>query len=498
MKVNRNAQQQGSTQEATKSKTSDVGKSSKAEVATEGSLLSSVSKTVSKLDNYVAGGLKQASRALGLTPSSSKTGGVKRAPRGTTPSSKSASATQRSPLAAASLNSLSSATTARLDDTPRTQSAEATTHQASFDSSAQRWEEMGPDKQQQWGKLGWNQNNWENGPAPSTVQTPWNQLSGEQRSAATALGQSEQSWNAPTEWNHMKPHEQANWGKLGWDQQNWENGPTPPSAQKDWGQLNTTEQQAATALGYTEPTWNREDIPVTTPDGVDYTPNKPRVSNETKLPNDSGQILDNFTQQNGPAGGKERCGPAVVVAAAVQAEGKEGAAKLAENLAKTSPADMKRQYEAIAQKLRSGDATYGDLGELSALIHKDYGMPTFAPDGSEVPGSRAVDGTNMGILMTTPPIQSPQNTQRWSPETSWPMKININNDGQDGNHWVLVRRDSNGQTQVWDPMSKSGPSQQGTAASGQQYVNRMQQQILQARQNPNVNPTSFGFPSRPQ
>jgi hypothetical protein len=60
-------------------------------------------------------------------------------------------------------------------------------------------------------------------------------------------------------WADMTAAEQELWIKLGWDEASWEGeAKQPASEDKYWNQLSSEEQAAATALGYTKESWDKE------------------------------------------------------------------------------------------------------------------------------------------------------------------------------------------------------------------------------------------------
>ena len=60
-------------------------------------------------------------------------------------------------------------------------------------------------------------------------------------------------------WTDMTPAEQDLWKVLGWDEASWEGeAKQPASEDKYWKALSAEEQSAATALGYTQATWDEE------------------------------------------------------------------------------------------------------------------------------------------------------------------------------------------------------------------------------------------------
>lgn len=58
-------------------------------------------------------------------------------------------------------------------------------------------------------------------------------------------------------WSDLTPAEQELWKVLGWDEASWEGeAKKPPSEDLYWNQLSDDERMAATKLGYTKETWD--------------------------------------------------------------------------------------------------------------------------------------------------------------------------------------------------------------------------------------------------
>ncbi|TAG45091.1 MAG: hypothetical protein EAZ30_16135 [Betaproteobacteria bacterium] len=57
-------------------------------------------------------------------------------------------------------------------------------------------------------------------------------------------------------WADLSSREKELWAALGWQQDQWDGGDAPSSADKDWHDLNSQEQVAATNLGFSEDMWN--------------------------------------------------------------------------------------------------------------------------------------------------------------------------------------------------------------------------------------------------
>lgn len=136
------------------------------------------------------------------------------------------------------------------------------------------WNEIPENAQKQWEVLGWNKTNWY-GPTrthPSSLNTPWVQLSESENSAATTLGYNQLSWDSPSvteaiestnmneywhkyAWNSMTPILKTLWSDLGWNEGNWTVENKPSSASTPWINLNQSEQKTAYLLGYSKTTW---------------------------------------------------------------------------------------------------------------------------------------------------------------------------------------------------------------------------------------------------
>ncbi len=57
-------------------------------------------------------------------------------------------------------------------------------------------------------------------------------------------------------WADLSSKEKELWTLLGWRQEEWDRNEAPPSAAKEWKDLNYKEQYAAKGLGFTEDLWN--------------------------------------------------------------------------------------------------------------------------------------------------------------------------------------------------------------------------------------------------
>lgn len=57
-------------------------------------------------------------------------------------------------------------------------------------------------------------------------------------------------------WEDMNATEQQLWSALGWDQDRWDDNNAPASSDKEWSELSQQEQFAARGLGFSETLWN--------------------------------------------------------------------------------------------------------------------------------------------------------------------------------------------------------------------------------------------------
>jgi len=62
-----------------------------------------------------------------------------------------------------------------------------------------------------------------------------------------------------TAWEDLPPDERWNWQKLGWNEDLWNDGEEPETSELDWDELTGEQQRAATALGYTQAKWDADD-----------------------------------------------------------------------------------------------------------------------------------------------------------------------------------------------------------------------------------------------
>lgn len=57
-------------------------------------------------------------------------------------------------------------------------------------------------------------------------------------------------------WEDMNATEQQLWSALGWNQDRWDDNNAPASTNKEWSELSQQEQYAARGLGFNEHIWN--------------------------------------------------------------------------------------------------------------------------------------------------------------------------------------------------------------------------------------------------
>lgn len=69
-------------------------------------------------------------------------------------------------------------------------------------------------------------------------------------------GNVEQFWDA-LDWADLNAAEQEAWSALGWNEASWDqNTDIPASDTTDWSELSDEEREAATRLGYDVASWN--------------------------------------------------------------------------------------------------------------------------------------------------------------------------------------------------------------------------------------------------
>jgi hypothetical protein len=134
------------------------------------------------------------------------------------------------------------------------------------------WGKIGEHDRERWETLGWDSEMWaeddDDAHAPLSYFKDWGSLTPDERQAARLLGLTEAKWDPNNScnpdgywnrfaWSELSSEHQRLWRLLGWDQPLWDNeaeGEVSTSGKWYW-QLTETEQQAATALGYSSRTW---------------------------------------------------------------------------------------------------------------------------------------------------------------------------------------------------------------------------------------------------
>lgn len=121
------------------------------------------------------------------------------------------------------------------------------------------WTDLPEENQHSWAMLGWNADNWATGEGVEAEGLAWGQLSQEQREAAEHLGFSQDTWD---DWSDLLDEKQALWGQLGWNADNWASGAGVAAEDLNWQSLSTQQREAASALGFSQDTWDDfEDLP---------------------------------------------------------------------------------------------------------------------------------------------------------------------------------------------------------------------------------------------
>ena len=60
-------------------------------------------------------------------------------------------------------------------------------------------------------------------------------------------------------WTDLSSAEQDLWGKLGWNESNWEGETDPPASSENyWEDLDSNDREVLEQLGYTQELWDNE------------------------------------------------------------------------------------------------------------------------------------------------------------------------------------------------------------------------------------------------
>jgi hypothetical protein len=123
--------------------------------------------------------------------------------------------------------------------------------------------------------LGWTRSSWNANNAVPVEEKPWKDLTDDEKAACKALGWSQSIWDdytgdgsvsvsttGPSQtyggclFDDLPQVAKDAVTTLGYTASTWNNDGSVPVEEKDWGQLNGAEQQAAFVLGFSERTWN--------------------------------------------------------------------------------------------------------------------------------------------------------------------------------------------------------------------------------------------------
>jgi hypothetical protein len=188
---------------------------------------------------------------------------------------------------------------------------------------------------------------------------------------------------------------------------------------------------------------------------IDYV-DLPILGDEEQLPTDPMAALDKLTQLNGSSSlaGANACGAVSLVGATIAMHGYAGLRHLSSVLADELSDDTHGELERLAGDIatRGSGATYGALANYALVIYRRYrGM-----DGG-------IDYTKLQHLMkmagfTPPNTVNDDDIARTVGKTGqcWPAKISIF--GDEGDHWILVARDTRGLF-IFDPYPRGDGSQ---------------------------------------
>jgi hypothetical protein len=161
------------------------------------------------------------------------------------------------------------------------------------------WKELPDDVRAAAELLGYTKFLWDHDKEPEEAEKDWAELTPEQQEAATLLGYDETKWddaaNSGSNYNHVSPHDddvegpqkryfdslspegtqdtvsydhldwedlpadvQAAAGKLGYNEDFWDDDEDPDESDKDWDELTEEQRDAARILGYDEDKWNSD------------------------------------------------------------------------------------------------------------------------------------------------------------------------------------------------------------------------------------------------
>lgn len=213
---------------------------------------------------------------------------------------------------------------------------------------------------------------------------------------------------------------------------------------------------------------------------------------------DGAKILNGQSQYGGPGDRAEqenRCGPAAVLGQAVMS-GPEATDKLAGKLATANP-KLKEDIDGIRQRLnaRPGQATHEDLSKLQHMMYETYhtgdkpGMSAEALSKmqrelsgqveensslSEVNGRKI---TKNGNQVEEDGNQTYNRIDNLKPGQSFVKFVAHKGDGQTLDHFVVVGKDKDGKSYVYDPAVKTNQPQlfysQGNEDAFDHYATEM-------------------------
>ncbi|MBX3167486.1 MAG: hypothetical protein KF760_08735 [Candidatus Eremiobacteraeota bacterium] len=243
--------------------------------------------------------------------------------------------------------------------------------------------------------------------------------------------------------------------------------------------------------------------PAPLPSKPDYAENPHVTNGSEKLVGgdgkwDGAKILNGQSQYGGPGSQQEqenRCGPAAVLGQAVMS-GPEATDKLAGKLAQANP-KFKDDIEGIQQRLkaRPSQATHEDLSKLQHMMYETYhtgdkpGMSAEALSKmqrelsgkveensafSEVNGRKV---TKNGNQVEEDGSQTYDRIDNLKPGQSFVKFVAHQGDGQNLDHFVVVGKDKDGKTYVYDPAPKTNQPQmfysQGNEDAFDHYATNM-------------------------
>lgn len=190
-------------------------------------------------------------------------------------------------------------------------------------------------------------------------------------------------------------------------------------------------------------------------DRISYV-DSPNIDGADRLPADPMAALDKLTQLDIPSAttAANACGAVSLVAASIATRGYVGIAQLADRLQGELSEDHAVEIRCLAEEVAGAEGTYGVLAGIAEIIQRRYrgfdgGMPydklLHLMKLCELQPPSVIDDGDIGRTVARA-------------GQCWPAKIAVD-DGDDGDHWILVGRCLRGGLFLYDPWPRADGSQ---------------------------------------